>query len=59
MIDEIGDKMSHELYEKISEDAENFYSSLRNEIEYFLEEEHVVEYINDCGYEFDKNGNIT
>lgn len=58
MIDEVGDKMSHELYEKISEDVEKFYRSLRNEIEYFWEEENVVKYINDCEYEFDENGNI-
>jgi len=58
MIDEVGDKMSHELYKKMSEDVEKFYRSLQNEIEYFWEEEHVIEYINDCGYEFDENGNI-
>ena len=58
MIDEVGDKMSHELYEKMSEDVENFYSLLQDEIEYFWEEENVVKYIKDCGYEFDEDGNL-
>ena len=58
MIDKIGDKFSHEYYEKISEDVEQFYRDLQSEIEYFWEEENVVQYIEDNDWEWDEDGDL-